>query len=152
MNTSKSFINRLKPGIPKRVLLFVAGLVWTFAGGMLLYRGGRLLADYPEYLWIKLFLSIGAGILFYYFMFDKISAKHTARIKSLPHERPCMFSFFDPKSYLMMVLMISMGIGLRMSGLVALKHISLLYVTMGIPLTISAIRFYLNGLFFRKNQ
>ena len=51
-----------------------------------------------------------------------------------------------------MGLMISMGIGLRMSGLVALKHISLLYVTMGIPLTISAIRFYLNGLFFRKNQ
>ena len=152
MNTSKSIFTRLKPGIPKQSLLFVAGIVWTFAGGMLLYRGSTLLIQHPANLWIKLIFSVTAGGLFYYFLFDKISSRHTARIKSLPHERPCIFSFFNRKSYLMMALMIAMGTGLRMSGLVHPEYLSLLYITMGIPLTVSAFRFYFNGLFFEKKQ
>ena len=141
----------LKPGVPKRALLFIAGLAWTFAGGMLLYRGFLMLAGNTDYLWIKLIGCLVAGGLFYYIVFDKVSFKHTNRIKSMQHERPCAFSFFNWKSYLMMIMMISMGIGLRTTGLVPLKFLSLLYITMGIPLSISAIRFYYNGFHFHKS-
>lgn len=152
MDTRKSILVRLKPGIPKRALLFVAGLVWTFAGGMLLYRGSRMMAVYSEYSWIKLLICMIAGVLFYYFLFDNISLRHTQRIQSLKADRPCTFSFFSWKSYGMMALMISVGVGLRASGLIPLNYLSMLYITMGIPLIISAIRFFWNGFIFKKNQ
>ena len=151
MAQKKTILQILKPGIPKRTLLFLAGLVWTFTGGILFYRGVTMLAENSDYLWIKLISCLIAGSVFYYFLFDKISFKHTNRIKSLALERPCAFSFFDWKSYLMMGLMISMGVVLRASGVVPSKYLSLVYITMGIPLTISAIRFYWNGFTFRNN-
>lgn len=150
MKEHKNILNRLKPGIPKRALLFLAGSVWTFAGGMLLWRGGIMLAQSSEMLAVKLIGCIIAGGLFYFFMFDKISAKHSNRIKNLPHDRPCAFSFFNLQSYLMMVIMISFGITLRTTGIVPTKYLALMYVTMGIPLFASAIRFYVNGIRFHR--
>jgi hypothetical protein len=41
-----------------------------------------------------------------------------------------------------MTLMISFGVTLRLSGIVPLNYLSLFYVAMGIPLFMSAIRFY----------
>ena len=147
----KTLLQTLKPGVPKRTLLFIAGGVWTFAGGMLLYRGITMLTENLQHVWIKLLFCLIAGSLFYYFIFDKISSKHTSRIISLTHSRPCAFSFFNWRSYLMMALMISMGVALRASGIVPMEYLSLLYITMGIPLILSAIRFYRNGFDFRNN-
>lgn len=45
----------------------------------------------------------------------------------------------------MMLLMISMGITLRASGIVPLEYLAVLYGTMGVPLTMSAFRFYYYG-------
>lgn len=61
MKEHKNILNRLKPGIPKRALLFLAGSVWTFAGGMLLWRGGIMLAQSSEMLAVKLIGCIIAG-------------------------------------------------------------------------------------------
>ncbi len=151
MAERKIFIEALKPGIPKRALLFLAGIVWTFAGGMLLWRGALMMAENREHLWLKLLICAVTGGLFYYFLFNHISLKHITRIKNLPYERPCAFSFFNWKSYLMMVVMISMGIGLRTTGLVPLKYLSVMYITMGIPLSLSALRFYIHGFRFKNN-
>ena len=63
-------------------------------------------------------------------------------------EKPVLFSFFNLKSYLMMFSMISLGITLRLSVLVTPEHLALMYVTMGIPLLMSSIRFY--AAFFSK--
>ncbi|MFT3752334.1 MAG: hypothetical protein QM800_05480 [Paludibacter sp.] len=137
-----------KPRIPKRYLLFVAALMWTFAGGMLLFRA------------IGMFFSSGtpragmlgcivAGLLFYYLLFSKISLKHITRIVRMPVEQPCIFSFFNLKSYLMMSLMITMGITLRKTGIVAPEYLAVLYGTMAIPLTMSAFRFYYYGFRYR---
>ena len=150
MKEKKSILHRLKPGIPKRALLFLAGGVWTFAGIMLLWRGVLLLSENPNHLIIKLIFCMITGGLFYYFIFDKISAKHTNRIKSLPYDRPCAFSFFNWRSYLMMALMISMGVTLRKIGIVPTEYMAPFYIVMGTPLLISAIRFYKNGILYHK--
>ena len=152
MTDRKIFLHKLKPGIPKRALLFLAGAVWTFAGGMLLWRGAFMLMDAHEFLWLKILISAVAGGLFYYFLFDRISLKHSSRIQNLPHERPCAFSFFNWKSYLMMGLMITMGITLRSTGIVPTKYLAPMYITMGIPLAISALRFYKHGIHFYKKK
>lgn len=150
MEKRKSILQRLKPGIPKRALLFLAGGVWIFAGGMLLWRGGIMLADNKSQLFIKLISCAIAGGVFYYLLFDKISAKHTDRIKNLPYNRPCAFAFFNWKGYLIMGLMITMGITLRTTAVISPKYLALMYITMGIPLLISAVRFFVNGINYDK--
>jgi hypothetical protein len=135
-------LSDLTPRVSKHYLILVAALVWTFAGGMLLFRGLIINNPLPAYWKVKLLSCIVAGLLFYRLLFDRISAKHVVRIKNLPQVRPVIFSFFNAKSYLMMFSMISLGITLRLTGLVSPEYLSLMYITMGIPLLMSSIRFY----------
>lgn len=130
------------PCVSKRYLLLVAALVWTFAGGMLLYRGYTLNNPLPTYWEVKLLLCLIAGLIFFVLLFNRISAKHVRRIRNLPQEQPGVFLFFNLKSYVMMFLMITLGVSLRKSGAIAPEYLSLMYVTMGIPLLMSSFRFY----------
>jgi len=130
------------PRVSKRYLLLVAALVWTFAGGMLLYRGFAINNPLPSHWEIELLLCMAAGLLFFWLLFNRISTKHVLRINNLPIERPVIFSFFNLKSYLMMFVMISLGITLRKTGVVSPEYLSFMYITMGIPLLMSSFRFY----------
>jgi len=150
MPRNNSLFQVLKPGITKRYLLFVAALMWTFAGGMLFLRGFSMLFLFPRFLWLKIIIGITGGLVFYVLLFAKISLKHTTRILKIQIEKPCLFSFFNFRSYLMMALMISMGIALRTTGVVPMEYLSVFYVSMGIPLTLSAFRFYYNGIYYKK--
>jgi hypothetical protein len=125
-------------------------MVWTFAGGMLLFKGISLYVNDPVYIWLRILISLVCGSLFYILMFSKISAKHTKRIMNLKIEKPCMFSFFNFKAYVMMAIMISVGILLRRSGIIPPFYLSILYTTMGIPLFLSSLRFYNYGFNYRK--
>ena len=111
-------IQLLTPRIARRYLYIVAAIVWTFAGSMLLFRGILLFMDDDYLIWFRLVISIIAGILFYWLLFSTISRKHTSRIAAMQLEKPCLFSFFNIKSYILMSLMITAGISLRKSGLV----------------------------------
>ena len=128
--------------LPKRYLLFAAAIIWTFAGGMLLFRGMLLFVDSGGYFWPRFIFSLLAGFVFYLVLFSGISRKHTARILELPYEKPCLFSFFNFRSYLLMGIMIAAGITLRKSAIIPRQYLSVFYITMGIPLFISAFRFY----------
>jgi hypothetical protein len=136
------WIQRLTPRIARRYLYIVAALVWTFAGSMLLFRGILLFMDDDYLIFIRLAFSIMAGILFYRLLFSNISKKHTSRIAGMQLEKPCLFSFFNIRSYILMTLMIIAGISLRKSGIMPPVYLSVIYVTMGIPLFISSLRFY----------
>jgi len=145
MNQLQSILEKIKPAIPKRYLLFVAAMAWTFAGGMLLFRGFSSLLLHPEWFYLKMASSMLVGVIFYFVMFWKISLKHSKRIVNIPVKRPCLFSFFSWNSYLLMILMISFGIMTRKSGLIPLEYLSMFYIVMGIPLFLSAFRFYYYG-------
>ncbi len=136
----------LKPKLPRRYLLFIAGAVWTFAGGMLLFKGVGLLSAGVHHLWIKLLIATVGGILFYLLLFSKISMKHAKRILGLKHDFPCLFSFFNFSSYGLMGVMISGGILMRRAEVISPEYLPLFYITMGIPLFLSAIRFYNYGM------
>ena len=135
-------IEYLTPRVSKHYLLFIAALVWTFAGGMLLFRGFTLNKTLPQHWVVELIAVLIAGLLFFRLLFNRISSKHVLRIQKLPIEHPCLFSFFNVRSYLMMFFMITLGIALRKSGFVSPEFLSLMYITMGIPLLMSSLRFY----------
>ena len=136
------WIQLLTPRIARRYLYIIAAFVWTFAGSMLLFRGILLFMDDDYLIWTRLITSIIAGLLFYRLLFSNISYKHTSRIAAMQLEKPCLFSFFNIKSYILMSMMITAGISLRKSGILPPVYLSVIYVTMGIPLFISSFRFY----------
>ena len=135
-------INFLKPSIPQRYLLMLGALVWTCAGSILLYKGFTLLISFQVFPYVEFILSILLGILFYVFLFSKISFKNTQRIFHLTIEYPCMFSFFNVRSYILMGAMITGGILLRKSGILPADILLIIYFMMGIPLFLSSFRFY----------
>ena len=145
-----SFVQTLKPWAPKRHLLFFAAVVWTFAGGMLLYKGISLVDSTTTLLGLKIAASMVGGGLFYRLLFSKLSLKHTKRIVELKNDKPCMFSFFNIKSYILMVTMIISGVLLRVFGIIPPHYLMLVYITMGIPLFLSSLRFYYYGIYYKK--
>ena len=137
-----SVLRSLNLGVSKRILLFEAAFVWTFAGGMLLFRGDSMLEASTGFSWMKILACLGFGLIFFALVFQKISRKHVYRIINLSGDRHNFYEFFNPRSYLMMVGMISLGVFLRKSLIVPTSSLSLAYITMGIPLLLSSFRFY----------
>ncbi len=136
---------RYKPGASRRGLMMLASLVWAFAGGMLLARGyGYDMETTPPHP-LLLMAGVVGGILFFRLLFQHISARHIARILTLKPERPCLFSFLSWRSYMLMIIMVGGGIGLRTSGIVPQRDLGALYVAMGLPLLASSARFFYRG-------
>ena len=138
MNLLKS----IKFSVSKRTLLIEAAIIWTFAGGMLLFRGSSMLEASSGFSWLKIIGCICVGLIFFVLIFLKISRKHVHRIVNLKESRHQFYEFFNSRSYLMMFGMISLGVFLRKTSIVPLASLSLAYITMGIPLLLSSFRFY----------
>ena len=155
MHGSFKFVNvkiltLLKPSVPKRLLLFIAAALWTFAGSMLMFKGYKMLDTTTRSLGLKLLIALAGGILFYLKLFSKLSLKHTLRILKMKEAYPCAFSFFNFRSYLVMIFMISMGITLRTTGWIPLPYLAYLYMMMSVPLLLSSLRFYYTGYYYGK--
>ena len=144
-----NIIRAIKPKVSRRFLLIIAALVWSLAGGMLLFRGISLSDNIKSSFWLKIIISLTCGGLFYLLLFSKISIGHVRRIINLKNDNHSLFSVFNLRSYILMFIMIASGIMLRRSGIIMPEYLSLVYITMGIPLLASAFRFYYLGINFR---
>jgi len=125
----------------KRVLIFMAGLMWCGVGVMLIrYAISWLsLCNGKEQIF---FYSAGflAAMPIHHFGFLKLADKNINRL--LPStEKQSLFSFITPKSYLIIIVMVSMGIALRHSP-IPKKYLSLLYNGIGLALFLSGIRYF----------
>ena len=143
------FLEKIKPGVPKRTLLLIAGCAWSIAGGILISRSLIHLIGVNHLLAMEIGIGIVIGCLFYILLFARISKKHITRINLIEIDNPCFFSFFNFRSYLLMAIMISGGITLRLSGLVNPEIIYTFFLCMGIPLLVSAWRFFYS---YAKNK
>lgn len=127
--------------ISKRSLLLVAAVAWAFASGILITKGATWVFGMADQPLVRLGVSVLIGIVFYRFLFIRISNKHILRIRNLKAERPSALSFFDMKGYIMMSSMIMLGVVLRNLDFINKDHLYTFYIGMGIPLLISSIRF-----------
>lgn len=144
-----NFFERIKPAVRKRTLLLIAGCAWSIAGGILITRSLIYLIGLNHNLTLEIGIGILFGILFYILLFAGISQKHITRITLIKIDNPCFFSFFNFRSYLLMMIMISGGILLRLSGLINQEIIYTFFLAMGIPLLVSSYRFFYS---FVKNK
>lgn len=137
-----SVAEKYKPSVSRHSLLFIAGLAWTIAGGILMWRGLDYEIRHAHHIWVNILIGIAIGIPFYMLLFAKISGKHIARIRGLKIPYPCAFSFFNLRSYIMMIGMITAGILLRKFNVINPGYLFTFYIGMALPLLISAFRFY----------
>lgn len=128
--------------VKKNTLLLLACLVWSAAGFNILRIG---LVSYQNYFTVlNCILSVLVFSVFQKFIFGRLVKKHTVRINSYTEERIFFLKFFDGKSFAIMAIMMSGGIGLRVSGLAPEQFIAVFYTGLGASL-------FLAGLLFGKN-
>lgn len=125
--------------VKRNTLLLLACLVWSAAGFNILHIG---LMAYPAYLTVlNALLSVLVFAVFQYFIFGKLVKKHTARIQGYPEERHFFLKFFDGKAFAIMAVMMTGGIGLRVSGLAPERFIAVFYTGLGAALLLAGLLF-----------
>ena len=125
--------------VKRTTLLLLACLVWSAAGFNILRIG---LSAYPPYRSVLNFLlSALVYAVFQKFIFGRLVKKHTTRIHSYEEELYFFLKFFDGKSFAIMAVMMSGGIGLRVSGLVPERLIAVFYTGLGASLLLAGLLF-----------
>lgn len=125
--------------VKRNTLLLLACLVWSAAGFNILRIG---LIVYPAYLTVLNFLlSVLVFAVFQKFIFGKLVKKHTARINAYTEDRHFFLKFFDGKAFAIMAVMMTMGIGLRASGLAPERFIAVFYTGLGASLLLAGLLF-----------
>lgn len=130
--------------VKKRTLILIAGIVWLIAG----FNVARLgVLSYLKITPIKFYYPILSIIVFGLFglMFYNMSKKHIKRIKEEKEAYRPFWTFFDLKSYLIMIFMMSGGIWLRASQLVPDTFIAFFYTGLGSALALAGL-YFLNSL------
>jgi hypothetical protein len=133
-------IRKLTPSVDKRVLVLLAGLMWCGVGIMLVRFAVTWLSP-MGFRSAGIFYASGflAAMPIHHFGFLKIADKNLNRLLPLTEKR-CVFSFMTWKSYIIVLVMVSMGIALRHSALPK-KYLSILYNGIGLALFLSGIRY-----------
>jgi len=132
--------NKFKPAVTKKVLLVIAGAMWCCVGTMLALMAVHWLYVYEGNPWFFAVPGFIAALIIHHFGFLKIVDKNLGRISQLP-ERPCIFSFISWKSYLIIIIMITIGVTLRHSS-IPKQYLSVIYLGIGLALFLSSIRYF----------
>ena len=131
---------KFKPAAGKRILVFLAGFAWICAGTVLLSFSAAWLNGFFTNGSLK-FTGAGAllALAIHHFGFLKVVDKNLGRL--LPVTEPkCLFSFISWKSYIIIIVMITMGFLLRHSP-IPKPMLSVLYTGIGLALILSSVRY-----------
>lgn len=132
--------HKIRPAVGKRVLLYLAALLWICVGVMLLSFAYTWLhhLELPAAL-VRAGAGVAIALVVHHFGFLRVVDKNLARILPMEGKR-CLFSFMSWKSYLVVALMASMGVVLRHSPIP--KHLlSVVYLAIGLALVLSSMRY-----------
>lgn len=135
-------IKKFTPRVSKRILLFIAGLVWGFAGFRVFTLGFGDVMSHHGNLIITIIFAAVIFFVFFKFIFNKMFKKHTTRIVNSKLDKHCVFSFFDFKSYLIMGFMISFGISVRNLGIFNPVYLGDFYMGLGAALFMAGVYFF----------
>ncbi len=140
----------LKPAVTKGALLFLAGFVWFCVGIILLVFAYSWLSNMPWALSFKFFVpGVLGALVIHHFGFLKIVDKNIERILPMA-EKKCLFSFITWKSYIIIIVMVTMGTFLRHSA-IPKQYLAVLYTGIGLALILSSFR-YIRVFFNEKNE
>ena len=132
----KTLAQKLKPGVSRGVHLFLAPMLWSGIGIMLMVRGWGWIGSGRARLLVLLALAIGTAKSL--FVLDKTSGRLTRRIKAF-EKTTCIGAVYSWKTWLLVMLMMGSGIAMRRFTQPG-NVIGTLYVAIGWDLLFSSRR------------
>lgn len=138
--------------IKKQPLIAVAGVVWLLAGLNVAILGVRAAIDMRGVAAIILIALVGGAVAVFcafHSLFSKLVKKNAQRIADLEGERHHVVRFFDRKSYMMMAIMMSFGIGMRAAGIFPDWFIAFFYTGLGLALALAGANYIMRGVLGR---
>ena len=133
-------LRKFTPSADKRVLVLLAGLMWCGVGVMLVRYAVTWLSPLARSRAIIFYVAgFLAAMPIHHLGFLKIADKNLNRLLPITSKK-CIFSFMTWRSYLIVLVMVSMGIALRHSELPK-DYLSILYTGIGLALFLSGIRY-----------
>jgi hypothetical protein len=137
--------HKLKPGVPKQVLILVAASIWGFASFRILRMAFIKIDNNALHIWLNYVIGIAGFIPFYWFVFRKVGKRYVHRIINLQQEKPCIFAFFDVRGYVLMTLMIISGITISRLHLMPDLYLGTFFISLGLSLMSAAIYYLYAG-------
>ena len=125
----------MKYGVNRQILLITAGTVWIIAGANILRIGIVTWLNTSQDWMFKIGEATVVFLLFFVLIFRRLYYKQKKE------HRNCPFSFFDVKSWIIMIFMISLGIIIRSFHLLPDSFISVFYTGLSIALILTGILF-----------
>lgn len=136
----------------RKILLSIAGIIWSFAGWRVLSIGYKDLILNTHNPWVYFMVSAVVFYAFFKYIFGNMVKKHTKRIMSSPLSKNCIFSFFDLKGYIIMIIMIGGGVTLRNAQVINPVYLGTFYLGLGTALALAGIKFLQLVLNFKSLQ
>lgn len=137
----KNFLNRIKPGVPKNVLLIVYVLFWGIGSYRVLLLSADKLGGW-DHSWPLTLAGLIGYPVFFRLVFYPMAIKHVRRIVLLPEERPCMFSFIDWKGYVIICIMITLAFTIEYLHVVPDPYLGAFFISLGLSLGSATIYYF----------
>ena len=141
-------LQTLKPGVPKPVLIALGAALWGFAAYRILKMGFIFVERHALHHFVNYLIGIAGFVPFFLLVFRKVSVRYITRIKNLPQRRPCVFSFFDLRGYIMMSFMITLGILVSHWQLIPELYKGTFFISLGLSLLASSTFYITEGVQF----
>lgn len=133
-------MEKWKPGVPKSILLLIAGIMWIMVGVMLNGLAySWLRAESLKWAIFALVAGFVCSLVIHHFGFLRVVDKNLDRILPMQGRR-CIFSFMPWKSYFLIAIMAAMGVLLRHSA-IPKRYLAVLYIAIGTALILSSLRY-----------
>jgi len=129
------------PIVHKRWLFLLAGTIWFFVGLFLMRLALTwfvVLSSQREVLYILLGISLGIP---YLLMFLFIAKRNIDRLLFMPEMELSIFIFQPWYSYVIVVVMVSLGITLRQYSPIPKTDLGILYIAIGLSITLASLKF-----------
>ena len=131
-----------KPAVEKKWLIFLSGAMWTSVGVLLIKIAINWFAELNnQQVLSAIFAGMILGILITSFVFNKVVNKNINRIFAYK-ENVCIFAFQEWRTYILIVIMMSMGIFMRTTSFIPKFLLAPMYIGIGFALFLSSLRYY----------
>jgi hypothetical protein len=131
------------PSVNRRVLVMIAGVVWSLVGLALIGVGFLWLISSHKNVIMSITIGIISGIVVYRYGFSKLAQKNLIRIfdQAQGKEKICVFAFQNTRSYLIAASMMLIGYLLRHLPIPKLYLVPI-YFAIGLGLFLSSLQYY----------
>lgn len=126
--------------VPRRFLYLIAALIWGIPGITITTKGVSAYSNIqPSQLW-WLLVATACVIIFFFWIFRRVSGRYIERIATLPERCP-PYQTFPPKGWVLILFMMGLGIALKFIPNMPIQFTASFYSGLGPMLILSAVRF-----------